>query len=85
MIFSYESFCERLEKDGEVEKLAKFKVAYAQMSGIPRDIFLLDSIAYYLGIPVNDGSPEWCEYVISNDKQKWKQDREKRLKKEQAA
>ena len=82
-ILSYTGFCERLVEDDQHEKLAKFQQKYLELSGIPRDIFLLDSVAYYLGIPVNDGSPEFMEFCVTGDRLKWKQSREARLKKEQ--
>jgi len=81
-VLCFEGFCERLQQDGETKKLTAFTETYHKLKDdyVAQSIFVLDSVAYYLGIPVNDGSPEYAQFCVTGDRAKWRESREQRLK-----
>lgn len=60
-----DSFEAQLTKDGQTEKLTAFREAVDRLKGdsVAAAIFTLHADCEYRGIPYNDGSEKWGEYV----------------------
>ncbi len=65
-ILTFAGFTKRLQDAGEIEKLSAFTEAYGKLKGnsIEQTLFLLAAVSKFLGIPSNDGSPEWSKHVM---------------------